>query len=112
MKSNEAVSELSDESETITAYKFAEKLLDLGDFIGVQGELFFTHKGERTLFVESFTFLTKAIRPLPEKWHGISDDDERFRKRYLDIVMNEEVRDLLIRKEKFWRVARDFFREK
>jgi lysyl-tRNA synthetase class 2 len=77
----------------------------------VTGELFFTHKGELTLFVEHFSFLTKAIRPLPEKWHGIEDDDERYRKRYLDMTMDENVRKLLIRKSRFWQVTREFMRE-
>jgi lysyl-tRNA synthetase class 2 len=53
----------------MTAYKFMEKMVDVGDFIGVEGELFKTHKGELTIFVSAFTFLAKAIRPLPEKFH-------------------------------------------
>ena len=98
--------------ETITAYKFAEKLIDLGDFIGVSWELFYTHKWELTLFVKEFTFLTKAIRPLPEKWHGIGDDDERYRKRYLDMTMDDELRAMFYRKAKFWSVTRDFMKAK
>ena len=97
---------------TVSAYKFAEKLIDLGDFIGVRGELFYTHKGELTLFVKEFTFLTKAIRPLPEKWHGIADDDERYRKRYLDMVMNDELRAMFYRKAKFWATTRNFMVER
>ena len=99
-------------NETMSAYKFAEKLIDLGDFIGVSGELFFTHKGERTLFVKNFTFLTKAIRPLPEKWNGLENDDERYRKRYLDMTMDEELRAMFYRKAKFWEVTRNLFKEK
>lgn len=99
-------------SESLSAYKFAEKLIDLGDFIGVKGELFYTHKGELTLFVKEFTFLTKAIRPLPEKFHGMTNDEERFRKRYLDMAMNEEVREMFYRKSKFWNVTRDFLKNK
>ena len=63
------MTELMEDTNTISAYKFAEKLLDLGDFIGVKGELFYTHKGELTLFVSEFMFLSKALRPLPEKFH-------------------------------------------
>ena len=99
-------------SESLSAYKFAEKLIDLGDFIGVKWELFYTHKGELTLFVKEFTFLTKAIRPLPEKFHGMTNDEERFRKRYLDMAMNEEVREMFYRKSKFWNVTREFLKNK
>ncbi|MBP6981661.1 lysine--tRNA ligase [Candidatus Gracilibacteria bacterium] len=99
-------------SETLSAYKFAEKLIDLGDFIGVKGELFYTHKGELTLFVKEFTFLTKAIRPLPEKWHGIEDNDERYRKRYLDMATDEELKALFYRKSKFWNTTRNFLLSK
>lgn len=99
-------------AEPLSAYKFAEKLIDLWDFIGVKGELFYTHKWELTLFVKEFTFLTKAIRPLPEKWHGIENDDERYRKRYLDMTMNDALRAMFYRKAKFWEVTRDFMKER
>ena len=109
---NEEKTELIGSNEVVTAYKFAEKLIDLGDFIGVKWELFYTHKGELTLFVKEFTFLTKAIRPLPEKFHGMTNDEERFRKRYLDMAMNEEVREMFYRKSKFWNVTREFLKNK
>ncbi len=98
--------------DEVSAYKFAEKLIDLGDFIGVKGELFYTHKGELTLFVSEFSFLTKAIRPLPEKFHGMENDDERYRKRYLDMTMNDELRSLFYRKAKFWEVVRNVMKTK
>lgn len=104
--------ELTGETEGVTAYKFAEKLIDLGDFIGVRGELFYTHKGELTLFVSEFSFLTKSIRPLPEKFHGIEDDDDRYRKRYLDMTMDDELRAMFVRKSNFWRATRDFLIQK
>lgn len=109
---DEIKTELSSSDETITAYKFAEKLIDLGDFIGVRWELFYTHKWELTLFAKEFTFLTKAIRPLPEKFHWVTDDEERFRKRYLDMTMNEELRAMFYRKSKFWEVTRNFLKDK
>lgn len=62
--------------------------------------------------MKEFTFLTKAIRPLPEKFHGMTNDEERFRKRYLDMAMNEEVREMFYRKSKFWNVTRDFLKNK
>lgn len=67
-------------------------LLDMGDFIGVEGRMFRTKTGELTLLVKSFSFLAKAVRPLPEKFHGLQDVEQRYRKRYLDLIMNPEVR--------------------
>lgn len=109
---NNSKVELTSPEETITAYKFAEKLIDLGDFVGIKWELFYTHKWELTLFAKEFTFLTKAIRPLPEKWHGIENDEERYRKRYLDMAMNEELRAMFYRKSKFWEVTRNVMKWK
>src|SRR5437867_13273776 len=64
-------------------------LLDLGDFIGVEGSCFATKTGEPTLKVHRFEVLAKALRPLPEKWHGLTDVEARYRQRYLDLVTNE-----------------------
>lgn len=66
--------------------------LDIGDFIGVEGKLFTTQRGEKTIEVSSWSMASKSLRPLPEKWHGLQDVEERFRRRYLDLLMNEEVR--------------------
>ncbi len=66
--------------------------LDIGDFIEVQGELFLTQKGEKTLLVKKFRLLAKALNQLPDKWHGLADVEERFRRRYLDLLMNRDVR--------------------
>ncbi len=85
--------------------------VDIGDFISVTGTFFTTQRGEQSLLVKSWTMATKSILPLPEKWHGIKDDDERYRKRYLDILMNEELRDLFIKKAKFWDVTRNFLKD-
>jgi lysyl-tRNA synthetase class 2 len=74
--------------------------------------MFFTHKGERSIFVEKFSFLTKAIRPLPEKFHGIENDDERYRKRYLDMATDDELRAMFYRKAKFWEVTRNLLKSK
>jgi len=72
------------------------KLLDLGDFIQASGFLFRTHKGERTLRVREYRILAKCIRPLPEKYHGLEDVETRQRKRYLDLIANEEVRKVFV----------------
>lgn len=101
-----------DESESgeMTAYKFFEKMIDMGDFIGVRGEVFKTHKGELTIFVKEFKFLSKAIRPLPEKFHGLSDQEDLYRKRYLDMTMNPETYARFLFKSKFYEILRDFYR--
>ncbi|MCX7950661.1 MAG: OB-fold nucleic acid binding domain-containing protein, partial [Clostridiales bacterium] len=66
------------------------KSLDLGDIIGVEGEVFKTKTGEISLMVKDFTLLTKSLRPLPEKWHGLKDPDLRYRQRYVDLIMNQD----------------------
>jgi lysyl-tRNA synthetase class 2 len=86
--------------------------VDIGDFISVTGTFFTTQRGEQSLLVKSWVIASKALLPLPEKWHGIKDDDERYRKRYLDILMNEELRDLFVKKTKFWDVTRSFMKNK
>jgi len=68
--------------------------VDLGDIIGIAGKLFTTHAGELTVRVESFTLLSKAIRPLPKEWYGIKDTETRLRQRYLDLILNDQVRDI------------------
>ena len=73
-------------------YKFFNKKLDMGDFIGVEGKVFTTHKGEISILVEKFTLLTKSLRPLPEKFHGIRDQDDKFRKRWPYISISAWVR--------------------
>lgn len=85
--------------------------VDIGDFISATGELFTTQRGEQSLLVKEWVMATKAIAPLPDKWHGLQDTDERYRKRYLDLLMNTELRDLLIKKSKFWDVTRAFLKE-
>lgn len=87
------------------------KLLDVGDFIEVFGEINKTRTGEVSLFVEELKLLTKSLRPLPEKWVGIKDPETRFRKRYLDLLMDEEKRKRFVRKAKFWEVSREFMKE-
>jgi lysyl-tRNA synthetase, class II len=76
------------------------KLLDLGDHIGVSGYLFRTRTGELTVHVEEITFLSKDLLPLPEKWHGLTDVELRYRQRYVDLVMNPEVREVFLKRSK------------
>jgi lysyl-tRNA synthetase, class II len=78
------------------SYKNFNDLIDRGDFLGVDGTLFTTKKGEPTLLVKNWRLLGKTLRPLPEKWHGLQDTEIRFRQRYLDLLMNDEVRRRMI----------------
>jgi lysyl-tRNA synthetase class 2 len=75
------------------AYNFAKKWIDGGDFVGIVGIPFRTRRGELTLLVKECTLLSKALRPLPEKWHGLKDTEIRYRQRYLDLMVNPDVKD-------------------
>jgi lysyl-tRNA synthetase class 2 len=76
------------------------KLFDMGDFIGVEGTVFKTKTGEISVWSKNFEMLCKSLRPLPEKWHGLKDVEQRYRKRYLDLIMNPEVKDTFIKRTK------------
>ena len=84
------------------------KLLDLGDHIGVSGYLFRTRTGELTVHVEEITFLSKDLLPLPEKWHGLTDVELRYRQRYVDLIMNPEVREVFLKRSKLVQSMRRF----
>src|SRR5262249_11939811 len=84
------------------------KLLDLGDHVGVSGYLFRTKTGELTIHVEEITFLSKDLLPLPEKWHGLTDVELRYRQRYVDLVMNPEVREVFIKRSQLVQSMRRF----
>jgi len=87
------------------------KLLDLGDHIGVSGYLFRTRTGELTIHVEETTFLSKDLLPLPEKWHGLTDVELRYRQRYVDLFMNPEVREVFLKRAKLVQSMRQFLGE-
>ncbi|EKD29838.1 MAG: hypothetical protein ACD_78C00249G0001, partial [uncultured bacterium (gcode 4)] len=97
--------------DEVSAYKFMEKLVDIGDFIGIQWELFLTHKGELTIFVSQFQLLSKAIRPLPEKFHGIKDEEVLYRQRYLDLIAHEDTYNRFLFRSRFIKTLRDFYHE-
>ena len=108
---------LRDQSGAIQLYSRADGLgdrytlftdLDVGDFIGVTGELFRTRTGELTVAVKGFEFLSKALRPLPEKWHGLKDVETRYRQRYVDLVVNPRVREAFILKTRLIQALRAF----
>ena len=83
-------------------YSFFKKLIDMGDFIGADGEIFTTQTGEKTLRVHTFEFLGKALKPLPEKFHGLTDIEEKYRQRYTDIIMNADSRRVFLGRSKFY----------
>ena len=91
---------------------FFKKYLDSGDFVGIEGKIIKTKTNEISILVDKIEILSKAILPLPEKFHGISDEEEKLRKRYLDILMNEEVKEMFVKKSKFWNTIRNFLLEK
>lgn len=99
--------ELGDQS-----YKKFIKLIDNGDFIEVNGVCFVTHKGEKSILVKSWNLLTKSLRPIPDAWYGLKDEDELFRKRYLDILLNPETKDIIMKRAKFWQSTREFLMNK
>ena len=88
------------------------RLLDLGDFIGVEGTCFVTKSGEPTLKVRTFQLLAKALRPLPEKWHGLQDVEARYRQRYLDLLTNEHSRAVFEKRIAIVRETRRFFEDR
>ncbi|MFA6257863.1 MAG: lysine--tRNA ligase [Candidatus Paceibacterota bacterium] len=89
-------------------FDFWNEVVDIGDFVEIQGTFFTTKRGEKTLEARDWRMLSKSLRPLPEKWHGLVDVEERFRKRYLDILFNPEVKEIVEKKAIFWNAVREF----
>src|SRR3989344_2176571 len=81
---------------------------DIGDFVGFFGELMKTQRGEESLLAQSWTMAAKSLLPLPEKWHGLQDEEEKLRLRYLDLLLDPELRELFVKKSKFWNTIRSF----
>ena len=110
--------DLMDQSGRIQLYARADALgeryahfadLDVGDFVGVTGELFRTRRGELSVAVKHFELLAKALRPLPEKWHGLKDVETRYRQRYVDLVVNPQVRETFVLRSRLIAALRRFF---
>jgi len=93
------------------SFQLFKDVVDGGDFIEITGTLFVTERGENSILVESWRMVTKSLLPLPDKYHGLQNEDERFRKRYLDLLGHDELREMFKRKEKFWDVTRNFMKE-
>ena len=88
--------------------KFFKKYVDLGDFIGIRGNLFKTRTGELTVNVKEFKLLTKTLHPLPEKWHGLKDVEARYRQRYLDLISNPEIKEIFLTRSRIIKLIRMF----
>ncbi|MGI5880609.1 MAG: lysine--tRNA ligase [Syntrophomonadaceae bacterium] len=84
------------------------KKLDIGDILGVEGEVFRTQKGEISVHVRDFTYLSKSLNPLPEKWHGLKDVELRYRQRYVDLIVNPEVKDVFMKRSRFIKEMRNY----
>jgi len=110
-KNQRAVYDIKKDDNEMSAYKFFEKMMDIWDFIGVHGEVFRTHKWELTIFVETFTFLSKAIRPLPEKFHWLQNQEAIYRQRYLDLTVNDDSYQRFVLRSKFMQTIRNFYYE-
>ena len=119
---NIAFATLQDEGERIQivfnkrvlgdSYKFWMKHLDSGDIIGAVGSRFDTQKGEKSLLVSEISLLAKSLRPLPDKHKGLRDEEKRLRQRYLDILLNPDVLDMVFKKDRFWNSTRSFLKER
>jgi len=88
------------------------KLIDVGDIIGVKGNVFKTHKGEITVLIEEFTILAKALNALPEKWHGLTDVETRYRQRYVDLIVNDNVKSDFVCRSRIISTIRSFLEER
>lgn len=90
------------------AYSFYKKMIDIGDFVGVEGEIYTTKTGELTVKAYNITLLSKALKPLPEKFHGLTDIEMRYRQRYLDMIKNESTAEVMLGRSKFISFIRNF----
>jgi len=88
--------------------EFFNQFIDIGDFIGIVGNLFKTKTGELTINITDFVLLSKSLHPLPEKWHGLQDVETRYRQRYLDLISNEQIKEIFYKRSKIIRLIRDY----
>lgn len=88
------------------------KKYDIGDIVGIKGDVFKTHTGEVSVKVKDIILLSKSLQPLPEKWHGLKDTDLRYRQRYVDLIVNDEVRSTFIKRSKILKAIRNFLDKK
>jgi len=101
---------LQDKETPEKVFDFFKKYIDSGDFIGVEGTIFRTKRGELSILLKKAELLTKSLLPLPDKWHGLQDKEERYRKRYLDLVMSPEVKQVFEKRQLVFDYVREFLR--
>jgi len=121
MSKKSVFTDLDDQSDRIQLYFKAEDLgddfalvdlLDTGDVVGVAGETFTTKTGELTIHARSLTVLSKGLRPLPDKWHGLVDPETRYRRRYVDMIVNRPVLNTMLARSRILAAARRFLDER
>lgn len=100
------------EHEDENGFELFKETADIGDFVEIVGKTFLTKSGQQSLEVQKWRMLSKSILPIPDSFYGLKDDDERYRKRYLDLLLNQETRDIFYKKAKFWETVRNFLLEK
>lgn len=110
-KGKRYLDEIKIEEQIYDPYQFLNKFIDVGDYIGVEGELFLTNHGEKTLFVSNFTLLSKTVRPLPDKFHGLNDKEAIYRQRYLDLIMDQDSYRRFIFRSEFIHLLREFYHQ-
>ena len=103
---------LQDKETPKKEFSFFKKYIDIGDIVGVEGKIIKTKTGEISILVKKLEILTKSILPLPEKWHGLQDKEERYRKRYLDLIMNPEIMKTFETRRKIFDAIRDFMKSR
>jgi len=106
LKSDEGISYSGKEVEN--AFDLFRQTVDQGDFVQVSGKLFTTNRGEETVLCKEWKMVSKSLRPIPDEWYGIKDEDERYRHRYIDMILNENLKSQIIRKSVFWQAIRNF----
>jgi len=94
------------------AFDLLGSLVDIGDWLGVDGESFVTRMGEKSILAKGITFLSKGLRPLPDKWHGITDKELKYRQRYLDLISNDESRAIFVTRSKMIAEIRRYLGDK
>ncbi len=110
---NKGITKVKDlNEEQMPTHKFWEKMLDIADFIGIEGEFFITQHGESTILVKEITFLSKSLRQLPEKWHGLKDTECCYRQRYLELTMKKEILNRFKIRSEVVKEIRNFFHSK
>lgn len=92
-------------------FDILKETLDIGDFVEAKGTLFKTKRGEKSILAKQTRIIAKGLRPLPQNWYGLEDTETRLRKRYLDTILNPEVKEMFVKKSAFWGAVRDFLKE-